>query len=146
VASHFAPDQLSEAIEVYRSMFNPRAYTARLDKPHLMLAVNVMACPTAAEARRQFTSTEQAFAAIRRGVTGLLPPPVDDLATTCSPSEILMARQMLRIQAVGTPDDVVAQLDALVARTGADEVITVTWAHDPAVRLRSIELTARAWG
>ena len=145
IASHFAPDQVDEAIAVYRQTFNPKAVTARLEKPYLLVGVNVMACDDAAEARRQFTSVEQSFAGIRRGLDGPLSAPVDDVEKVVSPADLAMARGMLAITALGTAEEVVAQLDRLVERTGADELITITRTWDPAVWLRSLELTAQAW-
>ena len=145
IASHFAPDQMDEAIAVYRQTFNPEAITARLEKPYLMVGVNVLACEDATEAKRQFTSTQQSFAALRKRIDGPLPPPVDDIEKAVDPTDLIMARGMLAITALGTPDDVVAELDRLVERTGADELITVTRTHDPAVWIRSLELTAKPW-
>lgn len=145
IASHFAPDQVDEAIEVYRKTFNPKAITARLERPYLLVAVNVLACDDATEAHRQFTSVEQSFARIRTGQDGPLPAPVDDVEKILSPTDLILARGMLQIRALGTPADVVEQLDRLVERTGADELITITRTWDPAVWHRSLELTAQAW-
>src|SRR5690349_9718121 len=74
-ASHFAPRMLAQALEVYRSGFRP---SASLERPYVMLGVNVFAAESDAEARRLFTSLEQAFVNLRRGRPGLLPPPVAD--------------------------------------------------------------------
>lgn len=145
VASHFQPDGFEESIETYRRTFSTESPTAQLARPHVMVAVNVLAADTEAEARRQFTTTEQMFVAIRRGARGKLPQPVEELEQVASPMEAAMARSMLRVQAVGTPEQVVAQLDELVERTGADELITTTYAYDEAVRRRSLELVAQAW-
>ena len=57
-ASHFAPDALYQALEVYRTRFEP---SAQLDKPYAMAGVNVIVAETDAEATRLFTSIQQRF-------------------------------------------------------------------------------------
>ncbi len=54
-ASHFAPDMLEQAIAIYRQKFRP---SARLQQPHVMLALNVVAAETDAEAKRLFTTQQ----------------------------------------------------------------------------------------
>ena len=76
-ASHFAPDYLLTALEVYRKQFRP---SATLQKPYAMVGVNVFAADTADEARFHFTSLQQQFINLRRGTPGQLPPPVESIA------------------------------------------------------------------
>ncbi len=143
-ASHFAPDALMPAIELYRSRFNPDAPTAQVSRPHVMVGVNVLASDDDGEAQHQFSTVQRMFLSLRRtgGREALLPPgDVDGNA-----DEIAMMEHMLRVSAIGSPERVVAQLESLVQQTGADELITVTYAHDPRVRMRSQQLTAEAWG
>ncbi|WP_029088472.1 LLM class flavin-dependent oxidoreductase [Brevibacterium album] len=142
VASHFAPDQLDEAIAVYRNSFTTEAPTAQIEKPYVMAGVNVMVAPTDAEAEREFTVLEQMFLDIQRGQRRRLQPPVD-------PAELAAQggrdQAMLRIKAVGAPEAAVRRLQELVERTGADELILTTYAYDSAVRERSLRLLAEHW-
>lgn len=141
LASHFAPDQIDQAIEVYRESFTTEMPTAQIEKPYVMAGVNVMVADTDAEAEREFTVVEQMFGDIQVGRSRKLQPPVEP-----SPSSMLSgANSMLRIKAVGSPATAKAQLAEFVERTGADELITVTYAFDPAVRDRSLQLLANAW-
>ncbi|MEO7589074.1 MAG: LLM class flavin-dependent oxidoreductase [Arachnia sp.] len=143
-ASHFAPDALLPAIEMYRSRFNPDAPTAQIDEPRVMVGVNVLAAEDDAEAHHQFTTVQRMFMSLRRtGGRDALMPPGEVEATE---QEMAMMEHMLQVSAIGSPDRVVSQLEALVDLTDADELITVTYAHDPAVRSRSLELVAKAWG
>lgn len=142
VASHFAPDQLDQAIRVYRESFTTEAPTAQIEEPWVMAGINVMVAPTDEEAAREFTTVEQMFLDIRSGGRRKLQPPID--------TDALAARgggrnPMLEISAVGSPSTVKDQLDAFVERTGADELITVTYAYDPAVRDRTLQLLADVW-
>ena len=142
VASHFAPDQLDQAIEVYRESFSAEAPTAQLDEPYVMAGINVFVADTDAEAQREHTVVEQMFQDISSGQRRLIQPPVDpDQLTGSGPD----GNPMLRIKAVGSPQTVKSQLDEFVERTGADELITVTYAYDPAARDHSYQLLADAW-
>lgn len=142
VASHFAPDQLDQAIQVYRDAFTTESPTAQLEEPYVMAGINVMVADTDAAAQREFTVVEQMFQDIQTGQRRLLQPPVDPSELSArGPAE----QSMLRIKAVGTPETVHTELEAFVERTGADELITVTYAYDPAVRDRSLQLLAETW-
>ena len=139
LASHFAPDQIDQAIRVYRETFRTDAPTARLDTPRVMAGINVIVADTDAAAQREFTTLQQMFLDLRAGRSRKLQPPVDPAQFGgASPA-------MLEISAVGSPATVKAQLEEFVERTGADELITVTYAFDPAVRARSLELLAELW-
>lgn len=140
VASHFAPDQVDQAIQVYREAFTPDAPTAQLEKPYVMAGINVMVAETDAQAHREFTVVEQMFLDIQTGQRRLIQPPVEPAALAGHGDA-----GMLRIKAVGAPSTVRDQLQDFVDRTGADELITVTYAYDPAVRDRSYELLADIW-
>ena len=139
-ASHFAPDQMTTAIELYRSRFRPSGHVAR---PYVMLGLNVFAAATDAEARRLFTSLQQAFVNLRRGQPGPLPLPVDDIEARLSPHERSMLEQALSCTLVGSPETVRRGIEAFIARTGADEVMVTAQIFDHAARLRSFEITAQ---
>ncbi|MFG1419722.1 LLM class flavin-dependent oxidoreductase [Xanthobacter sp. V0B-10] len=138
-ASHFAPDQLMDALHVYRSRFKP---VAALRKPHVMAGINVIAAETDAEAKRLATTQQMSFTNIFRGARGLSLPPIDDIETYWSPSEKAQAQRMLGCSVVGGPQTVRAGLDAFIAETGVDEVMVVSDIFDPVLRLRSFELIA----
>ncbi len=142
LASHFAPDQIDEAIQVYRESFSTEAPTAQIDKPYVMAGINVMVADTDAEAQREFTTVQQMFLDLRSGQRRKIQPPVD-LQTLSGKTG--GASSMLSISAVGSPQTVKAQLEEFVERTGADELITVTYAFDPAVRDHSLRLLAETW-
>jgi luciferase family oxidoreductase group 1 len=138
-ASHFAPDDLEPALELYRSTFQP---SAQLAQPYAMPGLNVVAAETDAEARYLFTTIQQGFANIRRGRPGPYPPPVDDIDAVWSTAERAQASHMLRHAVVGGPDTVRAGLQAFADLTSADELMVVTAVYDHAARLRSYEILA----
>jgi luciferase family oxidoreductase group 1 len=138
-ASHFAPDALLPALAVYRERFQP---SAQLERPHAMVAANAIVADDEETARRLFTSPQQAFTNVHRGRRGQLPPPVDDIEAFWTPEEKARVSHMLSRSYVGTPEVVRAGLAALVAETGADELILAAAIHEHAARLRSYELLA----
>ncbi|PRB72591.1 LLM class flavin-dependent oxidoreductase [Arthrobacter sp. MYb213] len=142
IASHFAPDQVDHALKVYRDAFNPEAVTAQIDKPYVMAGINVMVADSDEEAAREFTVIEQMFQDVLRGKSRKLQPPVDPEVLA---SQGYTGNPMLKIKAVGGPSKVKAELDAFVQRTGADELITTTYAFDPSVREHSLKLLAQLW-
>jgi luciferase family oxidoreductase group 1 len=138
-ASHFAPAQMKAATDVYRSRFKP---SAQLERPYMMLGINVVAAPTDAEARRLFSSHQQVFLALRRGHLGPLPPPIDGFDTQLSAFEHVELSHTLSSSVVGSPDTVRRGLAGFIARTTPDELIVVAQIFDHDARLRSYELTA----
>jgi luciferase family oxidoreductase group 1 len=138
-ASHFAPDALMDALEVYRGTFRP---SSQLDSPYAMAGVNVVAADTDEEARRLFTTMQQGFANLQRGRPGPYPPPVDDIEQHWSPSERAGASHMLTHSIVGSPETVRAGLERFTNTTGADELMVVSAIYDPDARIRSYEILA----
>ncbi len=140
-ASHFAPEQLLPALDIYRRQFKP---SAQLERPYAMVGVNIIAARTDHEARRLATTQQMSFTNIFRGTRGLSQPPIDDIETYWTPIEKMQAMRMLARSIVGSPETVKAGIDALVAETGADELMIVSDVYDHALRLRSFEMIAAA--
>ena len=138
-ASHFAPDALMQAMEVYRTRFEP---SAQLQKPYAMAGVNVIVAETDAQARHLFTSVQQRFADMARGSRGLTKPPIDDIETYWSGVAKAQAQRMLACSFVGSPATVRGQLDEFIDQTGADELMVATAVFEHAARIRSYELLA----
>jgi len=135
-ASHFAPDLLLQALQVYRAGYRP---SAAWPKPHAMVGVNVVCAESEAEAARLFTSIQLRFLGMQRGQRGPLPRPIDpaELESMWSPQEKAQVVRMLAASAVGSPSTVRRQLAALAAQTGADELIVAGAIHDHAARVAS---------
>lgn len=140
-ASHFAPAQMMQAIDVYRTRFRS---SAQLDRPYVMLGFNVFAADTDEEARFLATSMQQAFVNLRSGCPRLLQPPVDGYESRLTPPERAILEQTLSCAAVGSAESVRRGLQAFVARTGADELMITSQIFDHAARLRSYEIAAEA--
>jgi luciferase family oxidoreductase group 1 len=144
-ASHFAPDALFAAIAAYRSEFKP---SEQLDRPYVIVGVNVTAADTAAAADEQFQAVRRARAiSLFSRHVGI---PAEDMTDEqadelLGSSAGLHVDQMLRYAAVGTPGEVGDYLDGFRKQTEADEFITVHQAPSLEGRLRSITLLAEAY-
>ena len=140
-ASHFAPGQMTQAVALYRRQFRP---SPQLAEPHVMLGLNVFAADTDEEARRLFTSLQQAFVNLRSGRPGPLPPPIDGYEGRLTPIERAGLDQALVCSVIGSPETVRRGLEAFIARTEPDEIMVTSQIFDHAARRRSLEITAEA--
>ncbi len=140
-AAHFAPDHLDAALALYRRDFQP---SATLEKPHVMVAMNVFAADTEAEAELLASSQQQSFVRLRSGNPGKLPPPIADYTNTLPAPSRAMLDHLGQAAAVGTRGQIADAIQAFVGRTQADEIILCGATYDPKARLRSLELTINA--
>jgi luciferase family oxidoreductase group 1 len=138
-ASHFAPALMMQALQLYRTGFRP---SEQLDRPYVMLGVNVFAADTEEEARLLFTSLQQAFVNLRLGRPGQLPPPVPGYGDRLGLTERSILDQALGGSIVGTPEMVRQGLERFAAETGANELMVTSQIFDHEARLRSFEITA----
>jgi luciferase family oxidoreductase group 1 len=138
-ASHFAPAQMMQAVEIYRSRFQPSAQLAR---PYVMLGFNVFAADSDEQGQLLATSMQQAFVSLRSGRPAQLQAPSASYADRLGPAERAMLDQVLSCSAIGAPATVRRQLQAFVDRTGADELMITSQIFEHQARLRSYELTA----
>lgn len=136
-ASHFAPEQMMEAIHVYRSSFKP---SEQLDRPYVMLGFNAFVGESDEEGRYLATSMLQAFVNLRSGRPTPLQPPVSNYYETLEPHWRAQLGHV--IAAAGSPSTAKAAIEAFVERTGADELMIASQIFDHQKRLRSYELLA----
>jgi luciferase family oxidoreductase group 1 len=140
-ASHFAPTQLMQAIDIYRNHFQ----SGQIDKPYVMLGFNVFAADSDAEAQLLATSMQQAFVNLRSGRPSQLPPPKSGYLDSLNGADRALLENVLACSAVGSPTTVRQQLQDFIARTQADELIITTQMFDHAARVHSFEIAAQAF-
>jgi len=141
-ASHFAPDALLVALEIYRRRFKP---SKQLEQPYAMIGVNVVAAETDEEARRLFTTIQQSFTNLVRGAGGKLQAPIDNIDDYWTPAEKHHASHMLKYSIVGSAETVRRGLEELVALTNADELVIVASLYDHEARIRSYKIVSELW-
>ena len=139
-ASHFAPQALMQAIELYRSTFRPSQY---LDKPYVMCGYNIFAADSDEQARLLATSMQQAFVNLRSGRPGRLPPPRAGYRDQVGPAERAMLDTVLTCTAIGTRETVRERVREFIADTRADELMVACAMHDHAARVHSYEIAAQ---
>jgi luciferase family oxidoreductase group 1 len=139
-ASHFAPAQMMQAIELYRENFEP---SAQLAKPYVMLGFNVFAADTDEEAQVRATSMQQAFVNLRSGRPTRLPPPLPGYREQVGPAEKALLDSVLSCATIGSPDTVREGLRAFIERTGADELMITSQMFDHRARLHSYEIASQ---
>ena len=138
-AAHFAPELLLPALTLYRKRFQA---STELQQPYAMACVNVVAADTDAEARRLFTSHQQAITQLRRGRPGQLPPPIDDIDAFWSPAEKAMVGESMQSSFVGSPASIELSLGAFLAVTPIEELMVNVHVYDQDARRHSLTLTA----
>jgi luciferase family oxidoreductase group 1 len=139
-AAHFAPELLLQALAEYRGRFTP---SAQLAQPYAMICVNLIVAETERAAQRLFSSHQQAFAQLRRGRPGQLPPPIDDIDQFWSPEEKLTLGEAMRYSFVGSKASVQPKLEAFLASTQPDELMVNVHVYDQPARRHSLALTAQ---
>jgi len=140
-ASHFAPDALDEALDIYRRQFKP---SEQLAEPYAAAAFNVFAADTREKAELLASSQPQAFVALRTGNPGKMKPPLEGYKDSLPPNARAILDHVLQCSAVGTVDDVASGLRAFKARTGVDEIIVASSMYDHAARKHSVALAMEA--
>ena len=140
-ASHFAPDAMMRAINLYRQEFEP---SEQLAKPHVILGYNICAADTEAEALLLRSSGLQAFLNLRQGNPGPLPKPNENFEESLNDADRAMLQQVSPASAVGTVDSVRSQVREFLQRTEADELIVVSQIHDHQARCKSYDIAYEA--
>lgn len=138
-ASHFAPDYLIPALNLYHTGFQP---SETLDKPYSMVGVNVIVADTDDEAQFLATSHQQAFLGIIRNQRGLLKPPVADMDQLWDAREKKVIESQLSYTVVGNQETVKKRLEEIIAETRADELIVASQIYDHQATLYSYQLLA----
>jgi len=138
-AHHFASHGTDAAVAAYRETFRP---SDTLAEPYLMLGVAVVCAETDKDAKWLAGSSMLGFLRHRTGRPGRLPTPEEAADYTFTPREREIIKTWQASHVVGSPDTVRASLDALISRTGADELMVTSMIHSPEARLRSYELLA----
>jgi luciferase family oxidoreductase group 1 len=138
-AAHFAPQYVYAAAELYHGQFRPSRV---LDRPYMMVGVQVIAAETDAAARRLFTTPQQRFLRLIRNQPVELLPPVDSMDGLWSDFERAAVESKLGAAIVGSEATAKAGLEKLVRETGASEVIVVTDTYRHEDRLDSYRRVA----
>ncbi|HUP31090.1 MAG TPA: LLM class flavin-dependent oxidoreductase [Usitatibacter sp.] len=140
-ASHFAPGDLLQALEIYRDEFKP---SKQLAEPYAIVGVPAFAAPTDEEAQFLASSMVLRSLSIFRGQRRPLPPPVERIEW--SQQEQMLVAERMSLMVIGAPERVAKGLQQIIEATGADELIVVSDAFRHEHRMRSYELIMQSKG
>lgn len=138
-ASHFAPEHLMGALDIYRSQFRP---SPKLAQPYAMVAANVVVADTDDEAPFLFSSAKIGVLNLLKGKRGKMEPPVRDVDELWSAEEHAGVDRFLKYAFIGSPETVCGKLQAFADQTQADEIIATARIYSLEARIRSFELLA----
>ncbi|MBB6452553.1 luciferase family oxidoreductase group 1 [Salirhabdus euzebyi] len=136
-ASHFAPKHMEEAISIYRNKFEPSEY---LDKPYMMVCLNVIAAETDKEALIEQTTMQQFFLNVVRGTSKPLSPPVESMEGIWTEQEKAVAQSMSSVTLLGNKDTVRKKFMSFQEKYEVDELMAVSYIYDPDKQKRSYEI------
>ncbi|WP_019156775.1 LLM class flavin-dependent oxidoreductase [Robertmurraya massiliosenegalensis] len=136
-ASHFAPRYMEEAISIYRNRFQPSLY---LQKPYMMVCLNVIAAESDEEAKMESTTMQQFFLNVVRGTQMPLSPPVESMDGPWNPHEEQMASSMSSVTLMGSKKSITEQLSRFQEKYDVDELMAVSYIFDRDKQKRSYEI------
>jgi luciferase family oxidoreductase group 1 len=136
-ASHFAPSQLFEALEIYYNKFQPSGY---LEKPYTIAGINVVAADSTSEADNISTSSLKMMVGVMTGNLDYLQKPEVMTAELRELRSNPSLQRMLKYSFVGNKEDIKSQTEEFLKKTGVDEVIVASHIYHHEDRLRSVEL------
>ncbi|WP_026575401.1 LLM class flavin-dependent oxidoreductase [Bacillus sp. UNC438CL73TsuS30] len=136
-ASHFAPTYMEEAISIYRARFQPSEY---LDKPYMMVCLNVIAAETDEEAHFLSTTMHQFFLNIVRNTRNPLQPPVENMEELWTPMEKEMANQRTDVALLGSKETIRQQLTSFQEKYDVQEIMAVSYIFDFEKQKRAYEI------
>lgn len=140
-ASHFAPQQMDQAIEIYRNNFQPSDY---LDEPYMIVCLNVIAAETDEEARKEYTSLQQFFLNVVRGTKLPLQAPVDNMDGIWTEEEKAMVSASIRVTFLGSKKSIREQFLQFQQKYNVDELMAVTYIFDKEKQKRSYDIFKNA--
>ena len=136
-ASHFAPMHMEEAINIYRARFQPSEY---LQKPYMMVCLNVIAAETDKEAEILSTTMQQFFLNVVKSAQMKLQPPVEKFEDVATPRERAMAASMTSVTLMGDKSSIQQQLTIFQEKYNVDEIMAVSYIYDREKQKRSYEI------
>ncbi len=142
-AAHFAPRLLHQALDVYRSSFQP---SESLAAPYVMVGVPVIAADSDQRARFLSSSAQQQILNLVRNTPTPVPPPVTDMEARWNLAEKAAVHDFLGAAVIGGPETVVSGLKDFITHTGANELMLHTSVFDHRDRLRSYQIVADVLG
>ncbi|MEP9818835.1 LLM class flavin-dependent oxidoreductase [Staphylococcus sp. mip270_02] len=134
-AGHFAPQQMKDAIQIYKELFEPSDV---LDKPYVIVCLNAIVADTDEQAEYLATTQAQVMVSITRGRMQPVQPPTDDLKGLLTPTEYEIAKQRMQQSLIGSKETVKAKIQDFIKEHGEiDELMAISYIYDQDAQLDS---------
>lgn len=141
-AAHFAPDAMYDAFKIYHENFSA---SEQLQQPYSIVCINAICADTMEEAEFLGTTELQKFLHLHRGDPRPLPKPTKEMDRLWTQWEARAIRNKTRESIWGTPTIVKEKLEALVEKTGVNEVMMNSMIYNPELKIKSYELISKVW-
>ena len=138
-ASHFAPQQLVPALQIYNNNFNP---SKQLEEPYVMTCLNVVAAESDNEAEWLSSSLKRMMMGVVTGERNPLQPPADDWSSSLGYRQTAAVRQMLSHSLIGSKATIKEKLADFLNQTQSSEVMITSHIFDQRARIKSYQLFA----
>lgn len=136
-AGHFAPQQMKEAIQIYKELFEPSDV---LSEPYVIVCLNVIVSDTDTHAEYLASTMAQVMVSITKGRMQPVQPPTDDLKGLLTPREYELAKQRFSGSLIGSEDSVKRQLEDFIKEYGEiDELMAISYIYDQDKQLESYQ-------
>ena len=136
-AAHFAPRQMEAAITIYNDRFQPSEY---LEKPYMIVCLNVVAAETNEEASFLGTTMQKFFLNVVQSSQMPLQPPVENMDDYWIPMEEEMVTSMTNVTLMGSKETIRQQLTGFQEKYNVNEIMAVSYIYDPEKQKRSYEI------
>ncbi|MEB7752445.1 LLM class flavin-dependent oxidoreductase [Staphylococcus pseudoxylosus] len=134
-AGHFAPQQMKDAIQIYKELFEPSDV---LDKPYVIVCLNAIVADTDDQAEYLATTQAQVMVSITRGRMQPVQPPTDDLKGLLTPTEYEIAKQRMQQSLIGSKETVEVKIQDFIKEHGEiDELMAISYIYDQDAQLDS---------
>ena len=142
-ASHFAPAQLHDALQLYHQRFTP---SEQLQQPYSLACVNVIAADTDEEANYLASSFYKLASGIVTNKRRPLQPPVKNFLNEWDEYEKAPVLQMMKYTFTGSASTVKKGLQSFLDDTQVDEIMVASYVYDNDARVHSYELVGELFG
>ncbi|MBO0441958.1 LLM class flavin-dependent oxidoreductase [Candidatus Enterococcus ikei] len=140
-AGHFPNNEMGAAIATYRNEFQPSEY---LDKPYVIIALNVIAAESNEEAHYELTTMQQMYLYAIRNQIQPLQPPVTSMDDLWSPMEKQYVESMFGLTLIGDKEALIPQLQLFQEHFQVDELMATSYLYDFKKQKNSFKLLKEA--
>ena len=142
-AGHFAPQQFHQAVEIYRSQFQPSKY---LDKPYTIACVNIIAADTDEQAHYLSMSMYQGFLNIITDKRQPIVAPENTNLELASPEQKYMLKGMTALSFIGCKNTLTQSFQEFIFESKVNEIMASSNIFDQKAKRRNYKIISEIFG